>query len=279
LAGDDGILSLNWSSKEDRLVSTNWDGGVRIWDVQEEQVGGVVGQQQVVRAIPRAKVTHDKLPNGFNSPVFDSVFSEDGSTVFSVGGDKAVRMWPLGRALPPNNIATQIGVHEAPAKAVGFLPSCSNLVVSGGWDRKLKFWDTRSPNPAGVFEMPERIHSLDVRGNLMVVITAGRHVLTYNVGGPLPQEQSRIESPLAHQSRCVSCFPDQIGFAIGSIGGRVRFQYLREEKKAVESFSFRCHRQVPGHAYSVNAIAFHPNGRVFATAGSDGGVSFWDKGE
>ena len=46
-AGNDGISSLIWSSKANHLVSTNWDGGVRCWEVQES------GQQ--VRALPKAQ--------------------------------------------------------------------------------------------------------------------------------------------------------------------------------------------------------------------------------
>ena len=82
-----------------------------------------------------------------NSPVLDSCFSSDGSTVFSVGADKAVRMWQLGQS-PPNNVPQQIGTHDQPIKSVAFLPA-TNLVVSGGWDKMLKFWDARQPNPVG----------------------------------------------------------------------------------------------------------------------------------
>ena len=46
-AGDDGISSLIWSPTANHLVSTNWDGGVRCWEVQES------GQQ--VRALPKAQ--------------------------------------------------------------------------------------------------------------------------------------------------------------------------------------------------------------------------------
>lgn len=120
-AGDDGISSLAWSPTANFLVSTNWDGGLRCWEVQEQ--GGQV------RANPKAQVNHDQ-----KSPALDCCFSNDGSTVFSVGCDKAVRMWRLGES-PPNGIHQQIGAHDAPIKAVGFLPS--GLVVSGAWDRKV----------------------------------------------------------------------------------------------------------------------------------------------
>jgi mRNA export factor len=258
-AGTDGISSLNWSPSANFLVSTNWDSGVRCWEVQEQN-----GQ---VRALAKAKVNHAD-----NAPVMDCCFSNDGSTVFSCGADKAVRMWQLGQT-PPNNTPQQIGSHDADIKSVAYLPS--NLVVSGGWDRKLKFWDTRSPTPAGTLELPERVYDLDVRGNLMCVATAGRHIITYDVSGE-PREHSRKESPLKYQSRCISCFPDMMGFAVGSIEGRVGIHYV-QKVPSKDHFAFKCHRQ-DSNVYSVNAIAFNPNFGTFATVGSDGVVNFWDKG-
>ena len=46
-AGNDGVSSLVWSPTANHLVSSNWDGGVRCWEVQES------GQQ--VRALPKAQ--------------------------------------------------------------------------------------------------------------------------------------------------------------------------------------------------------------------------------
>lgn len=257
-AGNDGISSLIWSSKANFLVSSNWDSGIRCWEIAEQN-----GQ---VAANPKAQVNHEN-----QSPVLSSCFSSDGSTVFSGGCDKAVRMWQLGQS-PPNNIPQQIGAHDAPVKAVAVLPS--NLVVSGGWDRKLKFWDTRTPNPVGTLDMPERVYDIDVRGNLMVVATAGRHIISYNVQGQ-PVEHSRKESPLKYQSRCISVFPDTTGFAVGSIEGRVGIHYL-QKVAGKESFAFKCHRQ-DSVVYSVNDICFHNQFGTFATVGSDGVVNFWDK--
>lgn len=46
-ADNDGISSAIWSPSANILVSTNWDGGVRCWEVQESQ--------QQVRALPKAQ--------------------------------------------------------------------------------------------------------------------------------------------------------------------------------------------------------------------------------
>lgn len=35
-AGDDGISSLSWSPTANILISTNWDGKVRCWEIQEQ---------------------------------------------------------------------------------------------------------------------------------------------------------------------------------------------------------------------------------------------------
>ena len=85
-------------------------------------------------------------------------------------------MWQLGQT-PPNNLPQQIGSHDQPIKSVAFIPS-TNMIVSGGYDRLLKFWDARQPNPTLQLQLPERVYDLDVRDSLMVVACAGRHILT-----------------------------------------------------------------------------------------------------
>lgn len=117
-------------------------------------------------------------------------------------------MWTLGQT-PPNNVPQQIGVHDAPVKSIGFVKSM-NAVVTGGWDKKLKFWDCRSPNPIGALDMPERVYAMDVKDSLLVVGTANRQILIYDVQGQ-PREHMRKESPLKYQTRCISCFTDKTG--------------------------------------------------------------------
>ena len=96
-----------------------------------------------------------------------------------------------------------------------------------------------------------------------------------------------IESPLKYQHRCVSIFLDKnknqpIGFALGSIEGRVAIQYV-ETNNPKDNFTFKCHRSQPSQPnqpqdiFAVNDIVFHPIHQTLATVGSDGRFSFWDK--
>lgn len=226
----------------------------------------------------RYSVKHDVHSS---KPVLDTCFSADGTIVFSGGCDKAVRMWRL-EGQPQ---AHQIGIHDKPVKSVGFLKA-TNLVVSGGWDGKVMLWDGRTPpNPVRTINMPERVYSKNVRGNLIVVATAGpdRQVLAYDLTQPQqPREILRKESPLDLQTRCVTLFPDLTGYAIGSIEGRMGIQVFQPTVANNKSFKFKCHRKIHANqtsdVYAVNAIAFWRQD-IFATGGSDGVITFWDKGK
>ena len=115
------------------------------------------------------------------SPVLCTTFSNDGSTVFSGGGDKAVRMWNLGQVpTTPNAVPQQIGVHDSGVKSVGFL-SRSQIIVSGGWDKRLKFWDARQQNPVCQLDLPGKCVDIDVNDNMMVVATTEKPILVYDV--------------------------------------------------------------------------------------------------
>tara|TARA_R110002050_G_scaffold53574_1_gene121781 strand:- start:447 stop:899 length:453 start_codon:yes stop_codon:yes gene_type:complete len=79
----------------------------------------------------------------------------------------------------------------------------------------------------------------------------------------------------------VSCFYDDqgrdpIGFALGSIEGRVAIQYVSPNIPTSQNFAFKCHRK-SNSVYPVNSIDFHPKFGTFSTSGGDGGFNFWDK--
>lgn len=122
--------------------------------------------------------------------------------------------------------------------------------------------------------MPERVHALDVRGNMMAVATQDRQIICYDVTGQ-PREHCRKESPLKYQTRSLAVFPDQTGFAVGSIEGRVGIHYV-QRVPGKESFAFKCHRK-DNNVFAVNDICFQTQYGTFATVGADGVVSFWDK--
>jgi mRNA export factor len=224
----------------------------------------------------KAKVSH-------THPVLAVDWSHDGTQVVSGGTDSLCKLWNLG-----SNQEITIGQHAAPIKSVHWVKEM-NVVVTGSFDKTIKYWDMRQATPAANIQLNERVYAMDVRHPVLAVATATvpetvvergatridkkNKIFVYDLSNP-SQPFRVIESPLKFQHRCLSIFPDKTGFAVGSVEGRVAISHVAE-KDISKNFAFKCHRQ-DNDIYAVNSIAFHHYG-TFATAGSDGVYTFWDK--
>jgi len=192
-------------------------------------------------------------------------------------------MLDLGAGHTQPNQAQQVAVHDQPIRCCESIIAQGNqMLVTGGWDKMVKYWDLRSPQPAAQVECKERVYAMDCKNDMLVVGTADRWVHVLNIAQPT-QFYKVIQSPLKWQTRTVSIFsPEANGFAIGSIEGRCAIQYV-EDKDSSNNFSFKCHRQNSttdrnvSNVHAVNSITFHPVHGTFSTAGSDGTFHFWDK--
>jgi len=202
------------------------------------------------------------------APVLSATFSPDSTRVFSAGCDSIVKCWDLA-----SNQSVTVGQHAAPIKHVSYSADL-NCLISGSWDKTVKYWDMRTSNPPISLDVKERVYAMDMKGALLVVAIADRNVQVIDLRKPTVILRTQ-ETPLKYQSRCVACFPDQTGYAIGSIEGRVAIQYVGLGDTS-KNFAFKCHRE-SNDVFAVNGITFHPIQGTFATIGSDGTYCFWDK--
>jgi mRNA export factor len=122
--------------------------------------------------------------------------------------------------------AQQAKAHEAGIKCVRWFQT---------WDKTVKYWDLQGAEPVGTLQCPERVYSMDIKDQLLVIATAERHILMVNLTNPTTIYKT-ITSPLKWQTRVVSCFADASGFAVGSIEGRCAIQYV-EEKDTRSAYS------------------------------------------
>ena len=147
------------------------------------------------------------------------------------GADKAARLLDLASG---STIAQQVAVHDAPIRCVEMVevPGANGpVLVTGGWDKKVKYWDLRSSSPIATLDCQERIFAMDSRAKLLVIGTADRYINIVDLNNP-QKFYKTMQSPLKWQTRCVSCFTDSSGFAIGSIEGRCAIQYVDEKDAA-----------------------------------------------
>lgn len=179
--------------------------------------------------------------------------------------------------------ARQVAAHDQPISQVkSIMVNNAPMLITGGWDKMVKYWDLRQEQPVASIECKERVYSMDTRNDQMFVIgTADRWIHVVDLKNPTAFFKT-LQSPLKWQTRVVTAFTDGTGFAVGSIEGRCAIQYV-DDKDQGNNFSFKCHRQNStternaSNVFAVNAINFHPEHGTFSTAGSDGTFHFWDK--
>ena len=112
---------------------------------------------------------------------------------------------------------TRVGTHDDAIRCVEY-SSDVNVVVTGSWDSTVKMWDPRTPCNAGSFAQPERVYTMSLCGDKLVVGTAGRKILVWDLRN-MGYVQQRRESSLKYQTRCIRCFPNKQGYVLSSIEG------------------------------------------------------------
>ncbi|KZO99275.1 WD40 repeat-like protein [Calocera viscosa TUFC12733] len=254
---NDSISCLAFSPTADILAVSSWDNAVRAYEV-----------------MPSGQTT-GKFMYNHDQPVLSVCWSKDGTKLFSGGADKIAKMYDVNTGQ-----STQVAAHDEPIRHVRWVDQ-ANVLATGSWDKTLKYWDTRSPQPVATVPLSHKVYAMDIQYPLLAVGTAERHVSMIHLSSPT-QIVRTIQSPLKHQTRCISCFTTADGFALGSVEGRVAIQMV-DEKNSSQNFSFKCHRKDSpgtkdqGQVYSVNDISFHHQQGTFSTAGADGTFTFWDK--
>ncbi|KAJ1628570.1 rae1-like protein [Pavlovales sp. CCMP2436] len=248
----DGISCVKWSPVANLLIAGSWDNQIRCWDVQA------------------TGATVPKAAQQFDAPILTCAWSNDGTRVFAGGCDKQAKCWDLG-----SNQVIQVGAHAEPVRYMFWLQEI-NCLVTGSWDKTIKYWDLRAPTPQCTVTLSERVYCMDATHPLLTVGTADRKISVFDMQNPqVPFRE--LESPLKYQSRCIANFADKSGFCLGSVEGRVAVQHV-EQANAQKNFAFKCHRDnTTNDIWAVNSIAFHPKYGTFATMGADGSYNFWDK--
>lgn len=186
-------------------------------------------------------------------------------------------MWNL-----ETNQTTQVAAHDAPISSCFFEPTLQCL-VTGSWDRTVKFWDCRAPTPVCTHEgvKLERVRAMSSVYPLAAVLcspSASTGVGTlYLIDLNAPDRMYRSMAPnLYYPATTVCCTLQGDAVLVGGVEGRVAVHYAEEKVDATERFSFKTHRVEPD-VFPVNAISVNPAFGSFVTAGSDGSIASWCK--
>lgn len=180
--------------------------------------------------------THNllRLQIDHKAPVLDVCFDDTDRRCFSVGLEQIVSSIDLTTGQRTNfntNISAAGGVGHTNTIRAAVWHTPTQMLFTGGWDGKLIAWDTRQQKPTQSTTTIEgnKIYTIGLSGNRLIVGTSNRHVLIYDVRS-LAQPEQRRESSLMNQTRIIRGFPDTTGYALGSIEGRVAVEYFNPDQ-------------------------------------------------
>jgi mRNA export factor len=106
--------------------------------------------------------------------------------------------------LASNQLAV-VGQHDEPISTCHWITSPNyNCLMTGGWDKTLRFWDMRQlpqQNSLGTIQLPDKVFCADMVFPMGAVALANRQVKLFKLDNS-PQEVKTDESPLKYQVCC-----------------------------------------------------------------------------
>ena len=251
----DGITRVAFKpvSGSPLLIASSWDRGLRLYDVKANQLKGSFQHK---------------------GAVLDACFL-DQVRVASGGLDRVLKLYDF-----ETKQESPVGSHDSAIRCVVYSPEL-DLIVTGSWDKSIKLWDIRQKSCIGTYDQNnEAVYAMSMCGERVVVGTANRKVIVWNLRNMQFAEQRRLSS-LKYQTRVIECFPNQQGYVLGSIEGRVAVEFMEPDQEVQKKkYAFKCHR-IKGEdgterIYPVMGVSFHTTHNTFATGGRDGFVNVWD---
>jgi WD40 repeat protein len=289
----DRIPALTWHPQGHRLVSAGWDTTARVWDTAS-------GDPVI-------------LLNSHADQVTNAVFSPDGKVLACVDSDNVLHLW--------NSVTWQeqhvLDQHVDEVRCLAFSPD-SRQLVSGGVDRVLHIWDSQRGRLLSGSGSPSR-HSISVAVHGSGWRLASNAGGTAFRAWELPQDKSLIADETSG-ILSATCSPDGRWIAGGGADTRIRLWHaatgqphcsLVGQRGPVAALAISPKAELLASASTsdgtvwlwnlvkgdptllileaadgctVEAVAFHPEGRLLAcggidwmaTGGTDGAVCVWD---
>jgi cell cycle arrest protein BUB3 len=170
--------------------------------------------------------------------------------------------------------------HESGVSALSSAPDLSAL-ISSSWDTTVRIWDPRaSPdqNHTTIF-LKEKILTCVPSSNYSVVAHGSKNnVYLFDLRNP--SEIEKRVSSLGYQIRSSAASkPNDFGWAIGSIDGRIAIDYFGDIQHQAQRFSFSHQKHEEGQEvviYPVSALCFNPQSGILASGSCQGNITFWD---
>lgn len=285
--------AVRWNPVDKMVATGGADRRVKLWDVKQH----ITGTTTEARAVLGGSSA------GINSVEFDST----GSYILGTSNDFGARLWTVsdhrlrhtltghsGKVMAakyvqePHKVVT--GSHDRTLKiwdlrSIACIEtkfagsSCNDLVtsdslgstiISGHWDKKIRFWDIRTEKQSVDLAMPAKITSLDLSKDCLYLICSVRD----DTIKLIDLRKNQVIGCFSNESFKLSCDWTRAAFnynatkvACGSSDGTI-FVWNVATK---ESYTLKGH-----NSCAVIAVAWSPTGSELATVGKSRRCIIWN---
>jgi WD40 repeat protein len=288
---DGGVRSIVFSRDGTLLLTAGDDHAARLWETATgKPAGGPFEQSDVIKEAairPDGKVLATACKDGtaflwdvktgrpigrglrHQRPVNAVAFSPDGKYLATGSDDFTVRLWD---ARTSGRLEYHLR-HPHQVNRLAFLPDGKTLVTTC-WDLSVRKWDVTTGREIGVL-LAERfgVNSLSISRDGRLLLTGSR-----DRGGQLWEVASGkpLTAPFATESNFTDVALSPDGKTLLT-AGHERLAGGKRGPSAVRLWDAATLRPLGEPLRDQNCPAFHPGGKLIATAGDgDGVVRLWD---
>lgn len=239
-AHDKHCMTAIFTPDGKHLVSGGFGGQARIWTLDGDLVGELVGHESSVNVVR---------------------ISADGATALTAASDKTVRVWDL----PARSERLVLGKHRKQVLALD-LDAARAQAWSGGHDGRLQRWDLQAGAAAESFDLGGSVTSVAVRRSdgVLAATTVGAGI---SVRSPNGVEVAR----LAEDSRVVTA-------AAWAHDGSFLFASMTDSATVFQSGTWESIRSLRSGGGGMLPVALGPDGSRLAL-GWDNHVALWSADE
>jgi COMPASS component SWD3 len=199
--------------------------------------------------------------------------STDGQILMSASRDGSVNLWHLSSATLMRTLK-----HDSGAVFAVWMSGDRRYVITGGEDRTLRVWQAKDGQLLQSFA--QQASSLwaiagNATGNAFATSLTQGELQVWNIlGQQRPIEAGKTESSLQYPGSAIAFLRDPAVLICGNVTGVIRVW-----NEADWNHPRMPRYTIAAHEGMVRAIAVHPLGLQFATAGEDGIVRVWTGSE
>ena len=247
-----GVMAMAFS-RDGKLLATcsgdhtaNVAGEIRLWDAEDGKDRGLIGKQEDM--------------------ALGVAFGPAGAELVSVGRDRTVRVWDVGKREQTQAFRPEGAASEDPriVQAIAYSPDDSLLAVAGE-GVSVDLWRASDRTKTG--SLPghtDTVNTLAWSGNgkLLVTGSTDRTAIVYDL------TTNKVRHTLKHPGAVFAVAMTRDGKTIAT-GGFDKVVRLWDADTGLEK------GQRIGHTASVRCLAFSPDGKSLASGGSDYAVRLW----